>query len=151
MKQAMAMPTVFRPIELPRASLAPYSDAQIRFAVEAWPMRAAEELRSALIFRALARDARRVHLPEPWPTRFLDAMRDEVRHARLCAVVGEQLGAAKPSYDATLVRARVACHTDPLARAAALLLVEVAMGETISMLLFRAGRRAAAEPLTRAA
>jgi hypothetical protein len=36
-------------------------------------------------------------------------------------------------------------------RTASLLLVEVAMGETISTYLFRAGRRAAVEPLTRAA
>jgi hypothetical protein len=149
--QATAMPTFPPPIELPRPNLAAYSEAQIRFAVEAWPMRAAEELRSALIFRALARAARCAHLVEPWPSRFLDAMRDEVRHARLCAVVGERLGATKPLYDATPVRARVASHTDPIARTASLLLVEVAIGETISMLLFRAGRRAATEPLTRAA
>lgn len=36
-------------------------------------------------------------------------------------------------------------------RCASLLLVEVAIGETISMCLFRAGRRSASEPLTRSA
>jgi hypothetical protein len=137
--------------ELPRANLAPYSEAQIRFAVGAWPMRAAEELRSALVFRALARAAHRAHLPEPWPSRFRQAMGDEVRHARLCAEVGARLGAENPVYDATPVRARLANDVDPLMRTAALLLVEVAMGETISMLLFRAGRRGTVEPLTRAA
>ncbi|MES1157789.1 MAG: hypothetical protein ABUL67_01695, partial [Haliangium ochraceum] len=39
---------------------------------------------------------------------------------------------------------------DPTQRACALALVEVAIGETISLALFRAGRRAAREPLTRA-
>jgi hypothetical protein len=37
----------------------------------------------------------------------------------------------------------------PLFRLVALLLVEIAIGETISTALFRAGRRAATEPLTR--
>jgi len=137
--------------ELPAPVLAPYSNAQLRFAVAAWPMRAAEELRSALIFRALSRAAGVCGMPEPWPTRFVAAMRDEVRHARLCATVGSRLSAPAPKYDAGPVRARLAGLRDPLMRTAALLLVEVAMGETISMYLFRAGRRATVEPLTRAA
>ncbi|MDP9150937.1 MAG: ferritin-like domain-containing protein [Myxococcota bacterium] len=138
-------------IDLPAPVLAPYTRAQIRFAGSAWPMRAAEELRSALIFRALARDARAVGMAEPWPTRFRAAMRDELRHARLCATVGAELGAGEPEYDARPLRARLARLPDPRLRAAALLLVEIAMGETISMYLFRAGRRATREPLTRAA
>jgi hypothetical protein len=137
--------------ELPDPDLAPYSDAQVRFAVTAWPMRAAEELRSALTFRALARAACQASIPEPWPARFAAAVHDEVRHARLCAAVGKRLGAPAPSYDGSAVRARMAMLPYPMARAAALLLVEVAIGETISMYLFRAGRRAAVEPLTRAA
>jgi hypothetical protein len=76
---------------------------------------------------------------------------DEVRHARLCAFVGSQLGAARPTFDARPVRARLAELPDPLGRSTAILLIEAAMGETISMALFRAGRRAATEPLTRAA
>jgi hypothetical protein len=131
--------------------LAPYSDEQIRFAVTAWPLRAAEELRSALIFRALAQAARGAGIAEPWPRRFAAAGRDEVRHARLCAAVAVRLGAPAPKYDARPVRARLAQLAQPLTRAATLLLVEVAMGETISMSLFRAGRRSATEPLTRAA
>jgi hypothetical protein len=114
-------------------------------------MRAAEELRSARIFRALAHAARVAGMPEPWPARFSAAMRDEVRHARLCATVGNRLSASAPRYDVRPVQARLARLPDPLMRTAALLLVEVAMGETISMYLFRAGRRAAVEPLTRAA
>ncbi len=137
--------------DLPAPVLEPYSDEQLRFAVAAWPMRAAEELRSARIFRALARASREAGMPEPWPTRFSSAMRDEVRHARLCATVGKRLDAAAPPYDARPVQARLARLADPLMRTAALLLVEVAMGETISMYLFRACRRAAVEPLTRAA
>lgn len=114
-------------------------------------MRAAEELRSALIFRALARAARVVDMPAPWPSRLRAAIHDELRHARLCATVGAALGAEEPTYDPRPVRARLAALPEASVRAASLLLVEVAIGETISMCLFRAGRRAAAEPLTRAA
>jgi hypothetical protein len=137
--------------ELPPPDLAPYGAEQIRFAVGAWPMRAAEELRSAGIFRSLAWASRTVGIPHPWPARFAAAVRDEVRHARLCVHVGARLGAPPPVYDARPVRARLARLPDPLMRTVSLLLVEVAIGETISMYMFRAGRRSAVEPLTRAA
>jgi hypothetical protein len=138
-------------VELPSPVLDGFDDEQLRFAREAWPMRAAQELRSALIFRALARAARRAHFLEPWPSRFDGAVRDELRHTRLCATIGARLGASPPAYDAAPVRARLASLPDARLRAVSLLLVEVAIGETISMYLFRAGRRAATEPLTRVA
>jgi hypothetical protein len=136
---------------LPPADLTGFAPSQVRFAAAAWPMRAAEELRSALIFRALGRAAGLAKLPAPWPERFAAMVIDEVGHARLCAQVGARLGAGEPDYDPRSVRARLAALTDPTDRVAALLLVEAAMGETISMALFRAGRRAASEPFTRAA
>jgi P-aminobenzoate N-oxygenase AurF len=141
---------MMRTTGLPAPALAPYSDAQLRFATAAWPMRASEELRSARIFRALASASRVVGLPDPWPARFSSAVRDEVRHARLCATAAAALGAGAPTYDARPVRARLAKVPEPLVRLLSLLLIEVAMGETISMYLFRAGRRASVEPLTRA-
>jgi len=137
--------------ELPAPELSAYSEVQRAFAVAAWPLRAAEELRSALIYRALTAASRAAGMPAPWPSRFAEVVRDEVRHARLCATVGARLGAAAPRYDAGPVRARLAPLVDPLARAGAILCAEVAIGETISMTLFRAGRRATTEPLTRAA
>lgn len=140
-----------RTTELPAAFVSPYSEAQLQFAVAAWPMRAAEELRSALIFRALARAARDSGMPEPWPTRFAAATCDEVRHARLCAIVGARLGAPAPTYRSHPARTRIESLPEPVVRLTSLLLVEVAVGETISTCLFRAGRRASKEPLTRAA
>jgi hypothetical protein len=140
-----------RTTELPAPDLASYTEGQLRFAGAAWPMRAAEELRSALIFRALADAARRIGMVEPWPSRFAAAVRDEVRHARLCASVAARFAAGEPCYDVLPVRARLARTPLLVMRVASLLLVEVAMGETISMVLFRAGRRLAVEPLTRAA
>jgi hypothetical protein len=139
------------PPGLPEPELAPYTDAQLRFSVAGWPMRSAQELRSALVFRALARAARALPLASPWPERFASAVHDELRHARLCATVGARVGASPPAYDARPVRALLAPLTQPIDRVLRLLLVEVAIGETISMSLFRVGRRAAVEPLTRAA
>lgn len=136
--------------ELPEPDLAPFSDAQVEFARAAWPLRAAEELRSALIFRALA-EAARSTMDRDWSERFAAAASDEVRHAHLCATVGERLGAIAPTYDATPVRRRLKTFSDPLRRIAALVIAEVAIGETISMSLFRAGRHATSEPLSRAA
>ncbi len=114
-------------------------------------MRAAEELRSALVFRALARAARDAGMQEPWPASFAAGVHDEVKHARLCADIGARLGADPPSYDDTLVQTRLGTLRDATSRAAALLLVELAIGETLSMVAFRAARRATVEPLTRAA
>jgi hypothetical protein len=140
-----------RATDLPAPDVTPYTEAQLRFATVAWPMRSAEELRSARIFRALAHASRSVRMPDPWPRRFASAVRDEVRHARLCATVGAALGAPLPTYDARLVKARLAGVPEPLERLLSLLVIEVAMGETISMYLFRAVRRASIEPLTHAA
>ena len=126
--------------------LAGFTAAQIRFAAGGWPLRAAEELRSALIYRALAAASEQA-LGGPWPARFRAVAVDEVRHARICADLGAQLGALPPRYDAGPVSARLAALVDPVERTAALLLGEVAIGETISMALFRAGRRTTTEPL----
>lgn len=138
-------------IDLPAADLSSYSEACVRFARDAWPLRAAEELRSALIFRGLTRASLALAIPEPWPSRFAAAVRDELGHARLCAIVGARLGARAPAYDARRVRARLATLTSPRRTVTSILLVELAIGETISMFLFRATRHAAREPLTRAA
>jgi hypothetical protein len=137
--------------DLPDPALGAYRKEQLQFATTAWPIRAAEELRSALIFRALTRAASAMALPPPWPARFESAMRDELRHAHLCADVGARLGTRPPDYDPRPVKTRLAGLHDPLHRTLSLLLVEVAIGETISMHLFRSCRRASREPLTRAA
>lgn len=134
---------------LPAPALAAFTPAQVAFAAFAWPMRAAEELRSALIYRALAHASREA-LPA-FTERFARVMHEEVGHARLCSQLASQLSGARPTYDARPVRARLAPLRDPLARMIALATSEVAIGETISMAMFRESRRATTEPLTRAA
>jgi hypothetical protein len=136
---------------LPAPEIERYAARDVAFAISAWPMRAAEELRSALIFRALAHASARSTTTAGWAHEFLSAAHDEIAHAQLCASIGARLGAERPRWDARPVHARLEPMTDPLFRALALALVEVAMGETVSMTMFRAGRRAAQEPLTRAA
>jgi hypothetical protein len=136
---------------VPGPRLQPYTPAQVAFARDAWPLRAAEELRSALIFRALAQASGRSPICAGWRDQFVAAAHDEVFHAQLCAAIGARTGAPLPAYDAGPVHARLALLAEPTQRASALALVEVAIGETISLALFRAGRRAAREPLARAA
>jgi hypothetical protein len=136
---------------LPPAALSGYTESQIAFARAAWPLRAAEELRSALIFRALAQASLRSPTCAAWAARFSSAVHDEIFHARLCAAIGKGFGASSPCYDARPVRARLAPLMEPTRRACSLVLIEVAVGETISMAMFRVGRRSAREPLTRAA
>ncbi len=136
--------------QFPLPVLAGYEQAEVAFARNAWPLRAAEELRSALIFRALARASTRSPIGAGWTALFLAAAHDEIFHAKLCAATGARLGAPPPRYDASLVHARLGPLTDPTRRVCALVLIEVAVGETISLAMFRAGRRAAREPLTRA-
>jgi hypothetical protein len=136
-------------VALPAPALERYTRAQVHFAAGGWPLRAAEELRSALIYRALAASAAQV-LAASWVERVRAVVADEVRHARICAQAGELLGAAPPAYDRGPVVARLAQLPDPRVRTAVLLLSEVAIGETISMTLFRAGRRGTTEPLSRA-
>jgi hypothetical protein len=129
--------------------LGAFTPEQRAYAAAAWPLRAAEELRSALIYRALARACDGV-LPA-FAARFAAVMHDEVGHARLCARLGARLGAPAPGYDAAPVRRRLAALADPAARAGALILGEVAIGETISTAMFRESRRATTEPQSRAA
>jgi hypothetical protein len=127
----------------------PYPAEVVRTARAAWPMRAAEELRSALIYRAAARAA--CVVAPSWAEPLRAVHRDELRHVRLCRDLGLRLGAGAPRFDASPVRARLAALPAPRLRLLSLLLVEVAMGETISTALFRAGRRDTREPLARAA
>ena len=125
-----------------------YESSIVATAVLAWPMRAAEELRSAAIFRAAARAARRLNEPQLAIT-LKQIVHDEIRHVRLCATVGLKLGAPSPRYDLAVVQNRLSALTSPELQLTSILLIEGAIGETISSALFRAGRRGAIEPLTK--
>jgi hypothetical protein len=137
---------------LPAPELAAYPPPLVELAARAWPLRAEEELRSAMIYRALRGAARRLTARmHGWERRLARVMGDELRHARLCAHVGACLGAPRPRHDLEPVRRRVAALPTAHARLTSLLVVEAAMGETVSAALFRASYDGAREPLTRAA
>ena len=115
-------------------------------------MRAEEEYRSAAIFAELT-------------AAFIDGggaldlagglsqiVGDELRHAALCSHLADQFRAAAPRVRVAPVRDRVArSRGDRKALTCSLLLIEGAIGETISSALFSAGRHGTREPCSRAA
>jgi hypothetical protein len=129
-----------------------YTAQQIAFAGAAWTMRAEEERRSAAVFSDLLSliadaEASLVVVHE------VHAMvGDELFHAALCAERASALGAPRPA-SAPLPRkaALPLAPEERRSRALEIVLVEGAMGETISSALFAAGRRAAEEAAARAA
>ena len=132
-------------------SLERFTPAQVALAAQAWPMRAAEELRSAAIFRGLRSGLRALVLGDPLDAALTAVIDDELRHTRLCVHMSHRLGAGAPAYDLRPVRERLATLATPELRVFCLLLVEAALGETLSTALFRAGARLATEPATHAA
>jgi hypothetical protein len=114
-------------------------------------MKAAEEYRSASIYAALQSAAMLAGFPLDLVAVAASASLDELGHAALCLDVARALGDPAP-VEASMeaVNARVA-DTPPRWLALKLLLVEVAMGETVSCALFRAGRDEAVEPVVRTA
>ena len=138
-------------VVLPAPRLEDFTPEQIAIARAAWPMKAAEEYRSASIYAACASAAMYAGLPLDLVALVASTQVDELRHAALCASVARALGDATP-IGASMAIVRERTRTDrPRALALKLLLVEVAMGETVSCALFRTGRDGTTEPLIRAA
>ncbi len=137
---------------LPAPDLARYTRAQVAFAARAWTLKAEEEYRSAAVFAEILAGA--LHLAAPLD--LLAALgriaQDEIAHAALCLDLSVLLGAEAPAAALDPVSARLAAHAPDRGRQAlAMLVFEGAVGETVSTALFRAGRRGAREPCTRAA
>lgn len=139
------------PTALCPADLGEFSPGQIALARQAWPMKATQELRSAAIFAELQRLAILCELPLELASVLSDAARDELLHAELCFRVAEVLGASPNRVEVEPVEARFSAFADRRQRLLALLLIEVAIGETVSCSLFRAAACASEEPLTRLA
>src|SRR5262249_38685637 len=106
---------------------------------------------SASVYAALASAAMYAGLPLDLIAVVVATSLDELAHAALCVEVTRALGDASP-IDASMRSVRERTNvSDPRALALELLLVEVAMGETVSCALFRTGRDGTVEPLIRAA
>src|SRR5439155_6353350 len=96
-----------------------------RIAAAARPLRAAEELRSAFVFRPLAHAAHAAGAPfRAWAPSLRRVVGDELRHARLCTDLAAHFGAPAPRHDLSPVRARLASLPAPRTRLSHLLLVE---------------------------
>ncbi len=89
-------PAMMRTTDLPAPALAPYTEAQLRFATRRLADARKRGAAFGPDFRALAHASRVVGLPDPWPARFPSAVRDEVRHAPAEARSPAQANAFRP-------------------------------------------------------
>lgn len=143
-----------RPIaaSLPAPDLDGYGADHVAIAARAWTLRAEEEYRSAAVFAEIVAGCLDTGAPVDVVGAIARIVEDEVAHAALCLDLAARLGAPAPVASLDRVRARLAVHAgDRALQAVSLLLFEGAVGESVSVRLFRAGRRAAREPCTRAA
>jgi hypothetical protein len=125
------------------------AESVVRFAAQAWPLRAAEEDRSQAILQEVGALAQEVKLGAALTARLVDAARDEGEHRELCLRVGKAMSARAPRLDHSAVRARLrSLPGAPRERLLSLLAVEVAAGESVSCALFSAALDRAEDSLT---
>ncbi len=137
---------------LPEPDLSRYSPSQVRFAARAWTLKAEEEHRSAAVFAEIDAGCLELGAPVDLLSALARVVEDEIAHAALCFDLSVRFGAPRPAASLDRVSARLAAHApDRERQALAMLLFEGAVGESVSVALFRAGRRGAREPCTRAA
>lgn len=117
---------------------------------DAWTLRSEEERRSAAVFSDLLALLTDGDAPLGVMEEVHAIVGDELRHARMCAEMAHALGAPPP-------RSRLLPRVGPepitaaerRMRALEIVLIEGAIGETISSALFAAGRRSTDEPRAR--
>jgi len=137
---------------IPPPDVSRYDAAQVAFAARAWTLKAEEEYRSAAVFAEIVAGCLQLGAPVDLLAPLSRVVQDEIAHASLCLDLSVRFGAPPPAADLSRVNARLAAHgSDRGRQALSLLLFEGAVGETVSVALFRAGRRGAREPCTRAA
>ena len=134
---------------MPPPSLDSFDAEQVAFAARAWTMKGEQEHRSAAVFAEAVSLLLFIGAPLDLVSAFSRVVSDEVLHTELCVRMAAALGAAPP--------APRPLETGPVdaagrrMRALRIVLVEGAIGETISSALFTTGRRIAEEPSIRAA
>jgi hypothetical protein len=136
---------------LPAPALGGHAPEHVAFAARAWTMKAEEEHFSAAIFA----DALSYLVDAEVPIDLLGGLHrvvgDELRHVELCLDLAECFQAPVPVARHLPREPVPTAPAERRARGRSILLVEGAIGETISSALFAAGRRGAEEPCTRAA
>jgi hypothetical protein len=136
--------------ELPPMHLEPYAADDVAFAARAWTMRAEQERQSAGVFAALASALVDSGEPLDLAGAFTRVVADELAHSELCATLATRLRTQVPRAE-PIVRPTSGTPGERRALALRILLVEGAIGETLSCALFNLGRNLAREPCTRAA
>jgi hypothetical protein len=136
---------------LPEPQLAGFAPAARALAAEAWTMRAEEEHRSAAIFSALGAAVVAEGFALDLAGLVSGTVIDELRHAALCGELAQRFAATTPRVRMARVTRRLQSRPEPRQRALAILLIEGAVGETLSSALFNAGRHATTEPCSHAA
>jgi hypothetical protein len=136
---------------LPEPQLAGFAPAARALAVEAWTLRAEEEHRSAAIFSALGAAVVVEGFALDLVGLVSGTVVDELRHAALCGELAQRFAASTPRVRMARVKRRIESRPEPRLRALSILLIEGAVGETLSSALFNAGRHATIEPCSRAA
>ncbi len=129
--------------------IARFDTEAVRFASRAWTMKAEQEHRSAAVFADAVSLLVDTGAPLDVVSAIARVVSDEVAHTELCRRMAHAFGAETPILT-PLAREPLAAEAGR-ARALRLLLVEGAIGETISCALFDAGRHVTKEPASRAA
>jgi len=144
--------TALDDFRLPPANWTGFPRSELQAAGQAWRARAAQERRSAAVFATISSGLAAFDLPLPVLAGVARIVADEVRHTAICRRLAADLGADAPDDDLAAAERRLRPQQTSVQEAAlSLLLVEGALGETISAAMFSATRTAAREPRTRSA
>jgi hypothetical protein len=137
--------------DLPAADFRLFSPEQMSFAARAWRMKSDQEYLSAGVFAELTAALLDEGGPLGMTAGFGRIVAEEIEHAALCDGLACELGDRQPRASRTSIRTRLApCGGDRHLEALSLLLIEGAIGETISTALFRASAGHAQEPRSKA-
>jgi hypothetical protein len=137
---------------LPAPELDAFAPQDIEFAAKAWTMRAEEEFRSLSVFAEITTALIDAALSLDLLDALEGVVQDELRHTQICTDMAHRLRGPPPAATLEPVRARTkAAAPTRRDQAESMLLVEGAVGETISAALFKAGACGTTEPCSRAA
>ncbi len=136
---------------LPSFVLDGFTPAQIELASRAWTMRAEEEHHSAAVFSDLLSLLVDADVPLDLLAQVTRIVADELRHTELCTELARRMHTTPPRSKPLPRTAFPSGPAERRAQGLKIVLVEGAIGETISSALFAAGRRVAEEPCTKAA
>lgn len=137
---------------LPTGDWSRFGRADLAVAAEAWSARSIQERRSAAVFATIAAGLAALSVPLSLLAAVARIVEDEIRHAALCRQLARELGCDDENDDLDAAERRLRPPGRQAASAVlSLLLVEGAVGETISTATFAATRAGTREPRTRAA